>query len=514
MKILSVIVENFGSYEHIEFNLQNQGLTLISGPTGSGKSTLCDLVAWGLFGITAKNGKADDIVSWNGGTTQVAIFLENDLVIHRIRGNKKNDLCYQIGEKPEIRGKDLTDTQRLINELLGVTPDLYLSAAYFHEFSMPGQFFTTTPKNRRAICEQLVDLSLPTKLQAKTSEGLSSVKKELTKVQHQIALIEDKSATFKGLIEQTMAQEREWFDKQREKISKIKQKSAGFDDNKHTEENIILADIHLQNSALEALQAPEGDDYIKCKTCGASKLNSDLSIYRLKKVDFEINIENFKKQLTAVRAQKNVYAEQLTQLEAETNPFTGILKNYAEEQKNLIKKYQFQLSRQREMKQNIEDLNILLDCLVTLRSNLIQNTIGYLQDQTNRYLTDYFDAEIKLDLTVTDNEKLDFELAKDGNICSYTQLSKGQRQLLKLCFGVAVMKCVSNRHNFRPNAIFFDECLDGLDTSMKQKAFGLLKSLELDYESIFCVEHGTEMKSLFSNEISVSLIAGRSEING
>jgi len=59
VKILSCVLENFASYERLEFDFSPQGLTLIEGPTGSGKSTLCDAIPWILFGRTAKDGALD-----------------------------------------------------------------------------------------------------------------------------------------------------------------------------------------------------------------------------------------------------------------------------------------------------------------------------------------------------------------------------------------------------------------------------------------------------------------------
>src|ERR1700677_767637 len=171
MKILSVSLENFASYKKLSFDFQSQGLTLIQGANGSGKSTLCDAIPWILFGKTAKDGKSDEVRSWNTAEPTIgAIEVQLELYevnITRIRG-KNNDLYYSFTAdeaQNKIRGKDLMDTQRMINGLLGADYDLYLAGSYYHEFSQTAQFFTTTAKNRRSICEQLVDLSLPIKLQ-------------------------------------------------------------------------------------------------------------------------------------------------------------------------------------------------------------------------------------------------------------------------------------------------------------------------------------------------------------
>ena len=65
MKLLKASVVNFGSYSKLDFDFNNQGLTLIQGSTGSGKSTLQDIAIWTVLGITAKDGNADDVRNWN-----------------------------------------------------------------------------------------------------------------------------------------------------------------------------------------------------------------------------------------------------------------------------------------------------------------------------------------------------------------------------------------------------------------------------------------------------------------
>ena len=103
-------------------------------------------------------------------------------------------------------------------------------------------------------------------------------------------------------------------------------------------------------------------------------------------------------------------------------------------------------------------------------------------------------------------------IQKDGNEASFTQLSKGQRQILKLAFGCAVMKGVSNHKGIHFDQIFFDEALDGLDETMKSRAFHLLEELSIDHESVFVVEHSESLKSMFSNSYKVSLDNGESNI--
>lgn len=178
MKVLEVSVKNFGSYKSLDFDFRGQnGLTLIQGPTGSGKSTFCDIIPWILFGRTAKGGTVDEVRSWN--TSEVTegfaiIEYQPGFSISITRKRKPNDLYYSTEDLEFNRGKDLQDTQKIINSILGMDFDLYLASSYYQEFSQTAQFFTTNAKTRRQICEQLVDLTMAVRLQDKLKECLKS----------------------------------------------------------------------------------------------------------------------------------------------------------------------------------------------------------------------------------------------------------------------------------------------------------------------------------------------------
>ena len=127
MRLLEIDVTNFGSYKRFSFDFTNRGLVLIQGHTGSGKSTALDAVVWMLYGQTAKDGNADDIRSWfcsedeeTHGILNIGIGTSS-IGITRIRG-KVNDLYWVEESSEEVhRGKDLTETQKLLEKRLGVS---------------------------------------------------------------------------------------------------------------------------------------------------------------------------------------------------------------------------------------------------------------------------------------------------------------------------------------------------------------------------------------------------------
>jgi DNA repair exonuclease SbcCD ATPase subunit len=505
MRVISCHLENFASYKSVEFTFENQGLCLIQGATGAGKSTLCDAIPWVLFGRTAKDGAVDEVISWNAeGPTIGYILLEiNDAIITicRTRGNKANDLFFTTeGQGSGQRGKDLNDTQKMINNLLGFDSALYLSGAYFHEFSPTAQFFSTTAKNRRGLCEQLTDLSLAKKLQLNANDSKKLILKDVDKTERNISEL-------KGKLDYI------------NRTSELKAKEMHFEADREAAKarlNFELAQLkrdllpssHFINQLHEIEAAETQLDTTICSECGSKKhsdkhaelaaLKGEVRQAERENQYLKSRIDNLVRDLDTLAKTKNTYTEMLRKIEADAETVLNQLK--------LLETYL------KSLKEAALDYELLEDIAINYRAVSITNAINSLESRTNQLLSDYFDAEIKVDFTVADADKLDVLIFKDGNSCSYTQLSKGQRQLLKLCFGISVMRAVQNQAGVSFNTIMIDEATDGMDDQMKAKTFRLLQELALEHESVFLVEHSEGLKSLFEKKYQVNLVNGWSEI--
>jgi DNA repair exonuclease SbcCD ATPase subunit len=244
------VVDNFGSYEHAEISFDNLGLTLISGPTGAGKSTIADFVAWGLFGVTSKNGAADDVRAWGSDQpTKVELEVElpeGTITVTRIRGKQtQNDLFWREESYPEkeVRGKDLTETQRLLEQRLGVDAELFLLGSYFSQFSQTDAFFTAKPKDRRETLERITDLSLPVTLAERASEARKLAKKELETLESSLTKEQGRQ---EQLISQRQSLERayEGWNLQHDRmIAEVQEKSESFESEKATKIEELVSEI-------------------------------------------------------------------------------------------------------------------------------------------------------------------------------------------------------------------------------------------------------------------------------
>lgn len=531
MKVIKFEVTNFGSYEKLDFIVSNLGLALIHGPTGSGKSTLQDIIPWILYGVTAKGGTVDEVRSWTAldkPTTGIVTILLNDktIKIGRVRGKQpENDLVW-IENDNEIRGKDIKETQKIINNKLGLSNDSYLLSSYFHEFSSLSLFFSSNSKIRRDIFNEVIDLSLSIKLQ----ETLSNEKKKTIKVLESLQRAVDILISSTKHMELSNLQARRssdsWEIENSEHSKRIEERRNLARKEKQRKLSSLIAQLNLfemeRAEKLRALASKkkslvydiEKANSDKCPTCGNSKDPIDFYKRSLKETINEIDQVNKKVNqfITMVEEEEASPLPENGNYNDHKNPFLDII---VTNQAKLVE-YKDELSEKEKttatLISRLQNITQLLDLVANLRGTQTSNTLNRVTSLTNDYLSNHFECSIRLITSIDEQDAIEVQLEVNGHECSYTQLSKGQRGLLKLCFGVAMMKAASDKSGIHPNVLFFDEALDGLDADLKIKSFGLFQSLEIDYESIFLIDHQTELKTMFNRQFEVTLIGDKSII--
>lgn len=569
MRILWAAVSNFASYKQLSVDFNKKGLTLIEGPTGSGKSTLCDLVPWILFGRTSKNGSVSEILRWGEEEPtrgEVLVVVNNvEYLVCRTRSklSKDNDLWYStvgpLTGSYKVRGKDLNDTQALINNLIGFDASLYLSGGYFHEFSQTTSFFTTTAKIRRQIVEQIVDLSMPKVITENASEYKKELNSDYAKVVNSLNVSNRDLEQLNSSLSRSKDKKDNWNNGHANQIESVKLKCNRFDIDKETSLEKLWVAYYMEKSQLESeikiltdnikpqsyfdiandkisKRTQEIESMPNCEECGApknhtkkliltkdtyglknqeSRNDQDKILLTRKEQDLQKHLNEQGGALKRINEETyrvNPYHDQLHTLENEVNPHISAVLDTEETIVSLESDIMTLESNKKEYELEVSDVEYLLKINDDFRGVLIKSTIKYLEDSTNKLLTKHFDSEFRVQFDIVDADKLEVSVIKDGNYCVYSQLSKGQRQLLKLSFGVSIMSQVSNRHGINFNCIFLDEPTDGCDEALKVKAYGLLQELAQEYESVFVIEHSEALKAMFSKKFSVSLINGTSQI--
>lgn len=539
MRLLGVSAENFASYKSLEFEFNSGGLLLISGPTGAGKSTLQDVVPWCLFGVTAKDGAADDVRPWggDGSPTTAKVELEvNGVVITvcRIRGTQKqNDLYWLEQEAVHIRGKDINETQELLNSRIGFDAYSYISSCYYNESNPASLFFGRAKAHeRRELFESVVDLSFPTNLTSKINDDRKTTKDTLKSLTSKLDKAIGKGETLVASYTSTHKASLKWEADHKRELVDLETKNSNFESSKK-EQIAQLIDLRQKfeerrNSQLENTQTLYEETKDRLRVLGDATCDKCLQPNKTV-IDTQKALERLHFQFEDFTKAVNPHVDKIEMAKARENPYE-IQLTYAREQRNK-NLYVIQL---KELREAIDDNDLLvkhltlkageedrrLGCLTTLqelgaqmRTHLLHSTIKSIENHTNKFLDKYFDAEIRVGFSVGEKDNLDVVIRKSGYECSYKQLSKGQKGLLKLCFSVAIMRASSDKSGVSYSTLFFDESLDGFDAALKIKAYALFESLLREHETILVIDHSTELSGMFSNKYIVYIQGDCSTIN-
>lgn len=512
MKINTVKVSNFGSYGHLEFDYSNTGLALIQGDTGAGKSTLLDIPNWILFGVTAKGMAADQVRSWSTddpttGRITLLDALGCPITVERTRGST-NDLFFITNSSQPIRGKDVKETQKLLEQTLGLDEDSYSQACYFHESSISAGFFTEKASRRRELLERLVDLSFPLGIELRAKLRLRDIKPELSRLESGVANSSGRLLQLMDSIKATNTASKTWervkeqslrlFEENRAKeLARLRKDFDEFEDDR-------VRQVEELTAVIEKAEKPNN-----CPTCGNLTGDPKYNTYTalLPKVSRMPN--PYEKQL--------VYVKKQLPPDTSQNPYGAQLEAYTEQMVVLKGSTRAQEKELKDLKHEQLSLGQLGDLCGQMKGLLLQRTVKSIQEQTNLNLEKYFDSELRVKFDMDGGDTLEVDITKDGHQAAYKQLSKGQRALLKLCFGVSVMDAAANKVGQHFDVLLFDEALDGLSPGLKIKAFGLFESLSNKHSSVIMVDHMTEFKNLFERQYQVTLQGDCSvveEVNG
>lgn len=162
-----IIAHNFGSYGHVELELQNRGFCLVSGQNnytkdnalsnGSGKSFLWSAICYALTGETIngiksnlKNINTEEQECW----VQLDFLYNKDLFsLHRIIAPKSDLKIYK--NDIDLSGKGIRESEKKLQDLLPeLNKDLIASCIILGQ-GMPNRFSSFSPSGRKDLLERL-----------------------------------------------------------------------------------------------------------------------------------------------------------------------------------------------------------------------------------------------------------------------------------------------------------------------------------------------------------------------
>ena len=541
MIIKDIKITNFKSlYGENYFNFQQlDGLIKLSGPIGSGKTSLAEAILYGLYG-TIQGQTNTSLVAWNMKSCTVEInLISKNKEVHIIR-NSIEPLIIEINGKT-LSASSKRNTQEILEEEIFDVPKLAVTKMCiisFNEFSNslakmnPQQtkqflddifgFKLFTEYNDEVVIERKNQINESTKLNAiytETENQIKRLKEKKEQQQNEIKLSVDTHA---------LDNERKQYVEQGKKLKEDRSNLEAEQQSKVNEVNKKIDEISQKITEYSTLGRQEKSYYNTfksgiCPTCGSKIDESHIEEHKNKMLEYAAKVnecnatkEGYKQELTAIAQEyKPKFDEIATNIKELVNKINNIdseLKIFENNLKVINSNYDDLITEQeqklKDIKENIDkndleigewnEMNELFT--KTLRYNLLDTLIPHI-NKSIQYYINKLDQPYKIEY---DQEfKPHIFVDTFGKEISYGNLSTGQKKTLDIAIIFGILQNIIANVNF--NVIFLDELFSNMDSDSRNTMLGLIKENFKDDKSVFIMNHAEMSDDYFKHKIRVSL---------
>ena len=540
MIIHNVRIHNFKSlYGEHYFDFDKcKGLIKLSGPIGSGKTSLAEAIIWGLFG-NIKGQTNTSIISWNEKVCEIELNITSKGKSINIIRNNKEPLMIKINDKL-LSASNKRDTQSILEEELLDIPKLavvkmcIISFTQFNSLANmnPGEtkqfldeifgFKLFSEYNEQALIERKNKTNDQLRLSSIYKDNLDQIEKlkqkQLIQTNQLSESVDVKSLNEKRqlLVNQGLA---------------LKEKKENLKKERDTKDKEFDKKIReIQNKMTEAAtlgkQAKNHYNTFKtgvCPTCGQKidQANIDnyknimtqyANIYReneaiKNQLDTEKNQsrESYAKLMSGCDLEMDELRKQISKIDAELKSFNDSVQLIQENFEELVREYEAKAQKIKDELDKcdleIAEWNEMIELFTkTLRYNLIESliphinkSIQYFINKLNQPFTVKYDQEFKAHIFV---DSWDREI-------NYNNLSTGQKKTLDLAIIFGVLQNIISTIDM--NIIFLDELFSNMDANTRNVMLTLLNETMSQDKSIFVVNHAEMSDDYFTHKIRVSL---------
>jgi DNA repair exonuclease SbcCD ATPase subunit len=541
MKILSISFKNFASYgnklQTIDFS-QNDGLFyLVVGSNGSGKSSISDIVKFGLYGKLG-NKRLRDIPNRFNANTYVKVILEsNNNIIKIERGLHPNYLKLHINNILYDNSRKVTADEYIENELLGMPFYVFnnIISLSINDFK---SFLSMGVNDKRMIIDKIFGLDIINIIKWMVRNDMKKIKDEMTLHDIEISSLDMtvKNSEKELQLLQKKLEENKLNEKEQIVLSiqnfelKINtltehlvefrrklQKSSEFISSASeivAENNQSIKEINNKETLYLNNKCPECESDLttefhkslqdalkerkKVAADEISKHQEIINNYKKINTALNSNISNANNQRIEFNTLLASYKEKLTNIENnssdETTSITNIIKNSKEK---II-----EVKNKKSTTENKQNFNKILDTIYGengVKLLAINKILPTLNSEIRKVM-----VELRLDYKVNFNQAFDAEIQHLGYEVAIAQLSTGERKKIDFAVIIALIRLLKIKYP-TINIIFLDEIFSSVDADGVYHILKILKDTVKKLNmNIFVVNHSILPEEMFDTKILVS----------
>lgn len=561
--------KNFMAYGNsfTEFNFNN-GLTLITGPNGNGKSAIMIALFYGLYGKSFKKNKLGSLINdINNKDMRVEItFDAGDNSYKIIRGQKPS--IFEIYENDKLLDQRSSTSEYqdyLETYILKINENIFRQLIFLGANVVGSKSFIDLTKSEKEDLFQIItDTSIFKIIKDNIKERSNKLKTEQTETNYKInvlnSAIESERINLFKMEEQNKLVEKNSNGRlddidikiaslelnnetYKEYINKVKDKKDIYntkcDEYKVAVDNNTKLNSEYQQLQLEISKITTAKNaFATCIGCeklvNISKVDlskeeqyiNELSVVKDNleknnqiKAELDLFITNFKRSIEKAR----LYNDNILLNNKEIDSLNSEKDNINSQSKIDIDYSTFNKNKEDldELKKNYTKISNELSNLKTLdgllsndnlKGVIINQTLPILNKYINEYIQKFSDFEFNFYIDSNFKENIIFK-SRDRE---YYSLSNGQGFRIMFSILFAFLKMVEERNGISCNILALDEYLDGsLDKTGRHEVLGILKEEFCD-KNVIIISHNddiTNTTEYFDKSYRVNLVNSFSKID-
>lgn len=539
MKIHKIKITNFKSiYGTQEFDFDDiTGMVKLSGPIGSGKTTIGEAIIFGLYG-TIKDHKNPNLIAWNTKDYNIEIWLtsgKHDIYISR--------QCYSE-MIAKVDGKDLiapskNDYQRILEQYYDV-PKIAVDKMCIISFTQFTSLAQMNPFQTKCFLDDVFGFKTFTEFNDEVVEERRDTLKRGTEIN---ALIREVTNQIQTLEEKKLNQQKKLADSiDIDGLTEIREEYINEGKLKKQEQQNKTNSIIEERNPLEHLLSEYKDKRTEagvkgkqvkkiyetlklgeCPTCGHKIGQSSLDRYVNELKQYADEWHNWDDKVSEVTKDISTKTQQINLINNEYNALISDIKRNIHEIDTKIATYKSNLMLMQDNFDNLieeakaKKLKLEQESLVndkeqgewndlselftkSLRYKLLDTMIPHINNCISIFLNKLeqnycvkFDQEFKCHIFIDNNEK---EI-------SYKDLSTGQKKTLDICIIFGILQNIIANCNF--NILFLDELFSNMDSDMRGMMLDMIKNGIAKDKTIFVINHSDMPDTVFDHKIKVGL---------
>lgn len=561
IKFMNMEIKGFCPIQDLSITLGTEGIHLVKGNNGSGKSSFLNAISWCLYGKTLKNIKdVNTLESWRPNDykgTMVKIFFEKDGSIHQIircqeyKGKVEeakggNRLLYLI-DGAQVKEKSKPKIQELIEKDLGSSFRLFKNTITFGQRLQ--RIAESSGPDKKALFEEAFEIGYIT-----VAKNIAMVMKKETQQKYDEAYYRVKSITeryedARKSYEKFRDSERNYKKIFREQVDQIENKitlrheklvrlEKKFDENLLTKSlknlehlkreltklkkeelntNQQLTKITSKKGVLEFIESIMGllqkgkykVAYNDLKTLSSHfKSSEEIKDKKFKTQSKIYDVESFCREQEDIKDDITTLKGEITNLIKEKGNLrleriNIISPQYRKQRKELKAKLEKHRKNCETQKKALENLNWVINDPLSnsgMKTFIFDASLKSLNDCLDDY-SSIIGFNIKFTVN-TESSKRDFVtlIDKDGQLLQYEELSGGEQQLVNVAMAFALHSITSVSLGI--NLLFLDELFENLDKANIEIVMDLVKYIG-NGKSIYIITHQENFSISGSNMIKV-----------